>query len=85
MHYFSMLRILACLGVLFCFSDSMFHPANSLREKQASQRGTESKNTKNEKEATLSVNAFQDDLQELLIRIPRRPDVSDIYLKHGLY
>ena len=63
----------------------MFHPANSLREKQASQRGTESKNTKNEKESKISVNAFQDDLQELLIRIPRRPDVSDIYLKHGLY
>ena len=52
-----------------------------MRENQASPSRTEGKNTKNEKNAKISVDAFEHDLQDLLIRFPRRPDVSDIYLK----
>ena len=80
MRYYSMFRVLAVMGCLLGCSYSMFPAANFMPENEASPSRAEGKDTKNEENAKISIDAFKHDLPDLL-RFPRRPDVSDIYLK----
>ena len=75
-----MFRVLAVMGCLLGCGYTMLPATNFISKNEASPSRAEGKDTKNEENAKISIDAFKHDLPDLL-RFPRRPDVSVIYLK----
>ena len=75
-----MFRVLAAMGCLLGCGYTMLPATNFISKNEASPSRAEGQDTKIQENQEISKDAFKV-LQPDLLRFPRRPDVSVIYLK----